>query len=137
MSPNLQTDFDRRIEKKQQWKETKANPAIVIKNHKEWIETRDNYNRYGVFSTSKDELNNEIWEKYGDQHSGYCLGFKTADLCRQMKSGYGFVTYSDKLYQYSFLDKKDDELDPFCLKKLSWEYEKEFRFITVEIGVYG
>jgi len=54
-----------------------------------------------------------------------------------MKSGYGYVTYSNDPYKYSFLNKQDDKLDTLYLKKTSWQHEEEFRFITLGIGSYS
>jgi hypothetical protein len=116
-----------------QWRLLKQNPQLMLANLNSRIQNREKYNPFGVFSTSIDDLNPELWGKYGDSHKGYCLGLKNIEFCREMKSTFGYVTYDDKPYKYSFFDKRD-EFKPLYLKKRSWKYENEFRFITSGIG---
>ena len=137
MRPDLTSDEQRLEAAKEQWESTKNNPEIIVEHHREYNTIRTNFDQIGVFSTSMSPLIPKIWEEYGDNHKGYCIGFNTVELCRQMKSGYGYVRYCDEPYQYSFLNKQDDELDTLYLKKTSWKHEDEFRFITVGIGIYS
>ena len=131
--PSLSSQ-DQDVKALEQWELTKNNPSIIIENHKQQIQEKKKYDRVGVFSTSSTELSPELWTEYGDMHQGYCLGFKTVSFCAQVKSSYGYVYYSDKPYRYSFL-QKNDEFNQLYLKKTSWQYENEFRFITVGVGI--
>ena len=137
-APHLTTDEERTAEAHRVWEQTKANPAILDENLKLRSENRENFNSYGVFSTSKDGLDEKTWEEYGYCHAGYCLGFKTIELCRaqNQKSMYGYVEYCDAPHDYSFFDedKRSKSMARLFLKKKSWGYEKEFRFISAGIG---
>ena len=128
------THQEQEAKAQEQWQMTKGNPKLIIENRTRQTQERKNYNQVGVFSTSSNELSSELWGKYGNAYKGYCLGFKTVEFCRSTKSGFGHVVYSDKPYQYSFLNKKD-EFSPLFLKKTSWGYEAEFRFLTVGVDV--
>lgn len=134
--PYLNTDYERRIVAENQWDLTKTNPDMITENLKNWNSEEANFDRYGVFSTGMDELSEKIWVEYGQNHAGYCVGFDTVELCRQILCGYGYVTYSNAPYQYSFFkDIMERDLDALYLKKTKWSHEKEFRFITVGIGI--
>jgi hypothetical protein len=126
---------ERKAKAQNQWEEIKKNPKIVVENLKQHAANSKNFDGHGVFSTSIDDLNEKVWEEYGDHHAGYSVGFKTVEFCRKIKSGYGYVKYSDKPHKYSFLEKRDDdEMTRLYLKKTKWQYENEFRFITVGVG---
>lgn len=133
--PELTSDRDKRTVAENQWELTKQNPAMVTENLKNWNVVEKNFDPYGVFSTGMDELSEKTWMEYGQEHCGYCVGFDTVELCRQMLCGYGYVTYSDAPYPYSFFKEiMDRDLDALYLKKTKWRDEKEFRFITVRVG---
>lgn len=134
---HVHTERDRRAVAENHLEELKKNPGIIVENQKNWNEKRGNFDRYGVFSVAMNPLSEHLWKEYADNHAGFCLGFNTLELCRQMKSGFGYVNYSDEPYIFSFLDKKDDGLDVLYLKKDKWNVEEEFRFITMGIGLYA
>ncbi|RYX86015.1 DUF2971 domain-containing protein [bacterium] len=99
--------------------------------------TRERYDQYGIFSTSTDCLNIKTWEVYGDNHKGYCIGFKTVELARDLQCTTGLITYCDKPFPYSFFkDKTEQGKDILLYKKTIWDYEREFRFVTVGIDIY-
>jgi hypothetical protein len=136
--PDLANEQARLEEVYKVWEQTKTNPRILDENLKHRLENRENFNAYGVFSTSKEELKEKTWKEYGDNHTGYCLGFKTLELCRELdkKSMFGYVEYEDEPYEYSFFneDKRSSDISRLFLKKKIWGYEDEFRFITAGIG---
>jgi len=137
-NPDLKTREQQINAAKEQWEFTKDNPQIVSENYKNRNSIESNFNSYGIFSTGMDELSVKTWEEYGDNHAGYCIGFNTVELCRKIKSSYGYVTYSDDLIKYTFFNKKEDsDLDALYYKKLNWKQEKEFRFITLGIGIHS
>jgi len=135
MNPELPANELRSAAEKQ-WKLTKEHPQILNEQYRIWMSKRRNFDLYGILSTSTDPVNEKLWERYGDEHAGYCLGFKTVDLCRQLKTGFGLVKYSEAPFEFSILGERDD-LEPFYLKKPFWGYESEFRFYTLGIGFYS
>ncbi len=134
---HLNTEYDRKVVAENRLDQLKKDPSIIIKQHEQWNSNRNNFDGHGVFSTSTDPLSNHLWKEYGDIHRGYCLGLNTLDLCKQVKSGFGFVTYSDEPFVYSFIKNNNEDLDMLYLKKKRWEKEKEFRFITVGANKYS
>lgn len=119
-----------------QWQKIKSDPHNHFSlNRKEILSNRKRFDQYGIFSTSANSLDTLTWETYGDNHQGYCIGFNTVDLARNLNCTCGIVTYSDSPFPYRFLDDKPD-LDVLLYKKKSWEYEEEFRFLTLGIDIY-
>jgi hypothetical protein len=114
----------------------KKNPSILNENAKNWNNERSHFDQIGVFSTASDPLSDHLWNEYGNQHAGFSLGFKTLQLCREMKCGFGFMHYSDDPILYSFLDKSDNDPHILYYKKNKWRPETEFRFVTVGVGRY-
>lgn len=119
------------------WEETKANPGLIIANQKAHNADKAFFDVFGIFSTGKSGLNGSLWQslEYGDNHAGYCIGFKTVELCRHIQGGYGYVEYGDAPIKYSFFNKQSDPSGLY-FKKLKWAVEEEFRFLTAGVGVY-
>lgn len=134
--PQLATDRDRRTAAENQWDITRANPSNITDAHKTIQTDRSRFDSYGVFSASTNGLNERLWKEYGEDSTGYCVGFDTVKLCKQVQCSYGYVTYSDSPFVYSFLNKRKD-IDMIFLKKTSWSHEEEFRFITAGIGAHS
>lgn len=128
------TPSERRQRAEEQWEYTKANPQHILDRHNEIQNDRERHNPYGVFSTSVNGLSNHLWREYSADGTGYALGFKTVELCREMKCGFGWVTYSDAPYKYSFLEERSAELLLYQ-KKDKWKDEEEFRFITATVDI--
>ena len=133
-SAGMNTDRDNNVRAENQLEIIRQNPHFMLENQKAFNAKEANFDTFGVFSTAKTELNDHLWQEYSNKHSGFCIGFNTVELCRQVKSGFGFVTYSDKPFVYRFLNKRDDDPDMLYYKKKKWEVEDEFRFITAAIG---
>lgn len=122
---------------KKQWEKIKADPSAHFNANRKQILTRERYEPYGVFSTTIDSLSIPTWEVYGDNHKGYCIGFKTVELARDLQCTTGLVDYNDAPFPYKFIkDQTDQGVDILLYKKTAWTYEKEFRFVTAGIGVY-
>ncbi|RZJ83472.1 MAG: DUF2971 domain-containing protein [Chryseobacterium sp.] len=128
---------ENRIKAENRLAELRANPGILDANAKEWHSTRENYDQLGVFSTAKHELNDHVWKDYSADHSGFCVGLNTIELCRQVKSGFGQMKYCDAPIIHRFLTKTNDGADILYYKKKKWEIEDEFRFVTVGVGRYS
>ncbi len=137
-NPHLKTEQELRQAAHDQWLFLNLNPEVVLQNWNNYNLVSANFDKYGVFSTAMNPLSDGLWRKYGDNFRGYCIGFDTVEFCRGIKSGYGYVNYSDAPFPYSFLeDTEKTDLDRLYLKKTFWSYEEEFRFITVGVGVYN
>lgn len=100
------------------------------------IETgnKDAFNkRFGVLSLTTDCNNDAMWDKYADNHKGFCVGFDTNRLFASRKGGCGAVNYYETLpaiiYAKDSLDVKI--IKTIYNKEKKWEFEHEFRFHTM------
>jgi hypothetical protein len=90
------------------------------------------YDRVGIFSCTINELNQNMWTSYGNNFNGFVVGFHTIELARNLMCAFGAVKYSDVITEYSFTrSNEDDDFETYFLKSLKWEYEQEFRFLTI------
>lgn len=107
------------------------NPIQYFKNNYEQLREDSIYDRVGVFSCTINELNKNMWDIYGNNNTGFIVGFKTAELESNLMCSIGQVKYSNEISKYSFLNTKHGEdFDCYFLKSKEWEYEQEFRFLT-------
>jgi len=133
--PELVSERDRLVVAENQFELLKDRPQLIAENRRDYLANEENFDSYGVFSTTTNSLSDKLWSEYGDNYAGYAIGFKTVELCCQMKSGYGYVDYSDKPLPFSFLNRTEEEdLNSLYYKKEIWQEEDEFRFITLGIG---
>lgn len=95
-------------------------------------DTKDLHDKiFGVLSLALRYNNSYMWEKYGNNHQGYCIGFDTSKLIETKLFGTGgYVKYDDKLPLIDFVD--DDlntklEKNIFHKKKHPYEQEEEYR----------
>lgn len=102
------------------------------KNYKDLRES-NTYDQVGVFSCTSDELNEKMWAHYGNNNTGFVVGFNTVELCRELLCGFSPVKYNDQVLSFSFINKSYEDTGYLYLKSKKWEYEKEFRFITLGI----
>lgn len=86
---------------------------------------------FGVLSLTLRNDNDYLWERYGDKHRGFCVGFDTQKLIQHGKFGCGgFVQYFDRLPIIDFLhDSLDDKLckNIFSKKREPYSQEEEYR----------
>lgn len=104
------------------------------KNYKD-IRESDVYDPVGVLSLTADPIGERIWKEYGAKGKGFCVGFDTLGLAKSLNVKFGKVNYDDNPPLYSLL--KDLEVyqnDETFTKELKWAYEKEFRFLTFNVG---
>jgi len=80
-NPPVKTQEQRLAEAQMEWEYTKKNPQVIVQRHKEYNADREHFNPYGVFSTGINPLSEKTWKEYAGDHAGYCLGFKTVELC--------------------------------------------------------
>jgi hypothetical protein len=117
-----------------QVKRIKADPKKFFEANHMALRESDLFDRIGVFSLSKNPFNETMWAHYGNNSTGYCIGFDTVELVRSFQVGFGYVTYEVEPPLYSFIrDVDDNQRDQIYLKHKKWEYEEEFRLITFNI----
>lgn len=93
------------------------------------------YDGVGVFSLTKNELNETMWAHYGNNSKGFCIGFNTVELCRNIITSFGPVRYEDNPPVYSFIKEwNENEFDNSFFKHSKWSHEEEFRLITYGIN---
>lgn len=112
--------------------EIRKDPQKYFENNYKQIREGKIYDRVGVFSCTKDELNETMWANYANNNQGFAIGFITVELARNLSCSIGPVTYKDTIPVYSFINPNaDDDFDAYFLKSKKWEHEQEFRFYTI------
>lgn len=85
--------------------------------------------RFGVLSLTADPYNDIMWEKYAENHSGFCIGYGKKILEQSIKGGAGPVLYAKDLPHIEYF--KEDIMIQHCkntyFKEMQWSYEKEYR----------
>ncbi|MCB0761029.1 MAG: DUF2971 domain-containing protein [Flavobacteriales bacterium] len=98
--------------------------------------------QYGVVSFSTEWKQKTLWERYGDHHRGYALGFDEAILRNWLRQDYtlfakgGVVSYHEKLPKIDPLNY-DIPTNVFLMthtKTKNWSDENEYR-LTKHFGV--
>ncbi len=106
-----------------------TNPEEERRVQREIDERR--FKQFGVLSLSKRFDNDYMWEHYGDNHKGFCIGFDTKILCDSGLFGCGGdVVYYDKL-PFLYIDEPVDSRvfkSIFSKRRNPYEREDEYRF---------
>ena len=97
-------------------------------------------NTLAIYSFSKSNDNLKMWEKYGDNFNGFCVGFNFRENLESLQCSLLFGTEieyveyeSEKLpYPSSFNDKNEDDFSELFIDLISkkyklWNFENEFR----------
>lgn len=112
--------------------EIKKDPKAYFEKNNEDMRLGTTYDPVGIFSCTTDELNIDMWKKYGNNHKGFSVGFNTFELFKTHQYLNNLVEYNDEIPLHSFIQKKPDfDFRDFFLKSTKWNYEKEFRFFYV------
>jgi hypothetical protein len=84
--------------------------------------------RFGVCSLTADSENSDMWEKYGNDSKGICIGFDSSKLFSVVGGG-GEVIYEDELPVIDFIndDFKTKHGKNIFFKESKWTFEKEYR----------
>jgi|GEM_PF-1049649 len=92
----------------------------------------DFLSKCGVLSMTPDCQNKRMWENYGDNYHGFCLGFKVTALQNAMAPMFP-VIYVDELPPIDEFNEKNEiyMIKRFFLKLMEWSFEKEFRLIKL------
>lgn len=92
---------------------------------------------HGVLSLCMSKNNEAMWEKYGDNHKGYCVGLDIPILCQtQFLSGGGKVDYIKGIPKIDYvLDTNDEQIQKQLLFKSDvWSFEEEYRLLKMNRG---
>ena len=125
--PNM-TRIERR-EFAREWsnKSPLANPKrlskLITRFNKKFNDT------FGVLSMTSNPDNNEMWEKYGNEHKGFCVGFDSKLLFDCFGGGGGDVQYVDELPVINFAEDGFEEkhIKNTFFKEKKWAFEEEYR----------
>jgi hypothetical protein len=113
----------------------KSDPQRYFSDSYDGLRNGKIYDRVGVFSLTKNPLNQLMWAHYGCNNSGFCVGFDTIEIYKSLdQTIFGNVNYDDKPVLHSFIENTFE--DTFLLhfrKAAMWFYEEEVRFITLDI----
>lgn len=83
--------------------------------------------RFGVLSLTSNQTRLEMWEKYADSHSGFCVGFDSRKMFKYLGGG-GMVNYYEELP--NILPSDSFEVEHFkqiYSKESKWSFEQEYR----------
>ncbi len=86
-------------------------------------------NRYRVYCLTENPVCPLMWGHYADHHRGVCLEF---DASNEIVGAAMKVEYCKEYPTFNFFDGY--ELLPFVAKSHHWNYEREFRLVSEEIG---
>jgi hypothetical protein len=129
-----------------------SNPKNIFKD------MRHRLSLVGIFSLSEDCCNELMWAHYGANHQGIAFGFNTSGDCKLANSRYCLpVNYASKkpIFKAGFknevqimmpnsgipnIQRVSFEDDTFrstiSTKTPAWEYEKEWRYIEENAGLF-
>lgn len=87
---------------------------------------------HGVLSLTADPNNEAMWNKYADNHQGFCVGFDSGKIA-MISGGGGPVTYCDELPKILIWldDLATEHVKRVFYKEKKWEFEKEYRLHRV------
>ena len=83
--------------------------------------------RFGVLSLTANPKRPEMWDKYANKHTGFCVGFDSKKMFKYFGGG-GDVAYYEQLPDILYNDKREEEHFKQVFSKLKkWEFEEEYR----------
>ncbi|MFN0290023.1 DUF2971 domain-containing protein [Pedobacter helvus] len=94
--------------------------------------------RIGVLSLTPYNNLYELWEKYAENHTGFCVGFEPNFMLKGIGTGGGIVNYHNELPVILPLYKMPFEIQmqyQIFGKLMEWEFEKEYRTILSKDGI--
>jgi DUF2971 family protein len=110
--------------------------------------TRNNFRffetKYGILSFACSLNINQLWDKYSNNHRGFCVEFDGHILADELiryyyddKSTFDFlqVEYFEEMPKIIYTKDNDVNINNFIKilksKYISWKYEDEFRFVSI------
>lgn len=111
-------------------KKAKESPLANIEERAIFIEEKKvEYNAsIGILSLTANNSNEALWNKYGDNHKGFCVGLDRDKLFHKLGGG-GGITYYDQLPSIMFgKDPLDEQIEKNVYsKEKQWAFEEEYR----------
>ena len=112
----------------------KEDPLAFFEKNYSDIRESDTYDTFGIFSTATNGLIERMWFDYANDYTGFAVGFNTVELSRELFCSQNIVRYSNEIPIYDLLTTRHDtDVSPYYLKTKDWEYESEYRFITMGV----
>ena len=135
--PDL-TDEELEIEVEIRLESIKQNPVDYFKKTRgEYVLEKSNYEKIGILSCCLTFDNEAMWAYYGNNHSGFAIGFNTVELAKALNCSLGYVDYNDTPVDYYIMGNNQGILEAEIFKKSTkWSTEQELRFATAGIGIY-
>lgn len=106
-----------------------------FKSGKDWKDYHSDHikfinNNFGVYSFAKTNNNEQLWANYANSNKGFCIGFDSLRLLKNIRGTMGYVNYNDNPITLSFPHTKVEEYQSlFFTKKKNWKYEEEIRIL--------
>lgn len=136
LEPDLsEEELEREVESKM-FEFEKDPIEYFTRNRSEFNSDESHYDRVGIFSCCSSFGNEAMWAHYGNNHSGFAVGFNTVELFRELQCGLGLVNYSDRPIDYYILGNNKGRIEAEILQKSTkWSFEEEIRFYTYGIAI--
>ncbi len=88
--------------------------------------------KYGILCLSLKNDNKLMWEKYGDNHHGFSVGFSAKQIYAQLGGFIGYVKYFDSLPVINREDSSEIEAyKQIFYKERKWKFESEYRSVVL------
>ncbi len=115
--------------------EIKENPIEYFKQTYNLVYNSELYDSIGIFSLTQNPLSRTMWAHYGNNSKGFCVGFNTAELFKDiMPISFRKVEYVNEPMAWSFVNAEREKFsESFYLKHTDWLNESEYRFNTPDI----
>lgn len=87
------------------------------------------FKKIGILSLTAENKLDDMWVKYANNHSGFCIGYNSRILFESLGGG-GKVEYVDTLpiiMPYPIMDRDTQRYKQVYSKLKEWEFEKEYR----------
>ncbi|MGV3528421.1 MAG: DUF2971 domain-containing protein [Flavisolibacter sp.] len=111
----------------------RKDPAAYFEENLRAIRNGNLYDWMGVFSLTQDPADEAMWAYYGENQEGFCIGYDSVELVKQLNVSFGVVNYSDEPIKHSFINENEFSLLDIFQKSTKWSNEKEYRFVTAQI----
>lgn len=121
-------EWNRQMRRKYAREWAKKTP-IRDKAHREKVnqEFFEEFNkRYGILCLTENNRRFEMWEKYSNDHKGFCVGFNPIVLLETCSGTGNPVMYSTP-FIHPLDDKEVQMVKQIYLKDEKWAFEEEFR----------
>jgi len=87
------------------------------------------FKRLGILSLTAENCLDEMWKKYSNKHTGFCIGYNSRILFEHLGGG-AKVEYFDNLpilLPDPIMDREIIRYKQIYFKERKWEFEKEYR----------